>query len=796
MIVKDPKRFEAFIWYHLLEHLIYPIKDFHRELISLTRHDRVAIAAPRGHAKAQSLDSKVLTPNGWKTIGSLKEGDLVIGSNGKPTKVVKLHPIQEMELYRVETRDGRSTLCNEAHLWTVQTPSNTKDRLVTKTVKELSKNFMSRRYDKRNSTFYTEYRHFLPTVKPIQFEEKDFIVDPYTLGAWLGDGTSSCSGITTADPEILEFFPYKILNPKQKYVYSLKGLRPKLREINVLNNKHIPEEYLRGSVKQRELLLQGLIDTDGYIHKDGLRFGFCNKSKKLIEGVTALIRSLGGTATVGENWTRFDKNSELNHSYIITGRVPKGITPARLKRKALRWKGSLKTRSAIVSIEKESVGLGRCITVASKDGLYVTDDYMLTHNSSIFSFFYPLYVALENPRTNILLVSATGALAEAMLARSKSELEVSSSLREFYGEQTSNGKKWTNEEIHLQNGSIIMAKGAGKQIRGFRPDLIIADDLETDDIVISSDRRNKFDHWFWTDLLGTTLKHSQIIVVGTILHPESFLAEIINKPPNPWYTRLYKALKEDGTSLWPDQWPVDVLHARREEMGSYAFDQEYMNTPIPDDQRTFQPEWIKEFEQEPENCTYFTTIDPAIKTGDKHDYTAIVTCAVDMKQNIYVVDYINRKMLPSETIDKIFEVYEKWDPATIAIESIGYSELLQLNINKRKKETGLYPVIKDLKSGGVKKNLRIERLQPFAEQGKIHIKKHHHELRTQLLRFPSPRGHDDLIDALSYQLDIIKAPSKVAERINPECFIAGIERKRRNKVKKPIWGNQHLRGYL
>ena len=421
--------------------------------------------------------------------------------------------------------------------------------------------------------------------------------------------------------------------------------------------------------------------------------------------------------------------------------------------------------------------------------------------STYFSFFYPLYLALEKPGTKIMLVSATSTFAQKWVTRIRTELDGNPTIVESYGKQE--GKPWTTEELHLKNGSILLAKGAEGQIRGERPDVIIADDLENDEMVVSVERRNKFDEWFWESLVGTMMPWSQIIVIGTLLHPESFLSEIVNETPEPrhgWESTIYRAICEDGSALWPDMWPLNILDDYRRERGTYAFEQEYMNNPIPDDLRQFQKKWFHYFTDLPKQMTIFVTVDPAIETHSKADETAIVTCGIDPLRNIFVLETLNKRLLPSETIDTLFKIYERWESkgykvSGIGIEIEGFQRKLKYDFLEERKRRGVHPRVFELKSGGRRKGLRVEGLQPFYEDGKIH---HREQLRgghleTQLLRFPSPRCRDDLPDALAYQLDIIKAAPKDVERINPKSFLAVVEARRRRAGKAGIWGQKNVR---
>lgn len=405
--------------------------------------------------------------------------------------------------------------------------------------------------------------------------------------------------------------------------------------------------------------------------------------------------------------------------------------------------------------------------------------------STYYSLFYPLFMALEYPGIEILLVSATGTLAEGWLHRIKTELEGNHSLMSFYGAQNpkmgNQRGKWTNDECHLLNGSVILAKGAGRQIRGVHPQILVGDDLETDEMVANPELMKKFDRWFWTDLMGMFKDSlaSQVIIVGTILHPESFLANMIAKPPHQWVTKFYAAIKEDGTSLWPEGFPLTMLNNIRKERGEYFFSQEYMNTPIPDNLRVFQKKWLQYYEDVPPGGVYFTTVDPAISQATQADYTAIVTCRVDVDRNIHVVEVINKRLLPGEIVDAIFNVYTRYRPSIIGIETVGFQKMLKHDVEQERNKRHLYPLIRELKSEGRRKELRIQALQPFFESGKIFIKKSQEELITQLLRFPSAKIKDDVIDALAYQLDIIYPATEKQQVLDPDTVMATLREAKR-----------------
>jgi len=219
-----------------------------------------------------------------------------------------------------------------------------------------------------------------------------------------------------------------------------------------------------------------------------------------------------------------------------------------------------------------------------------------------------------------------------------------------------------------------------------------------------------------------------------------------------------------------------------------------MNNPIPPELRKFQRQWFKYFESEPPGCNYYTAVDPAIETKNVNDETAIVTIAVDHHDNAYVVEVFNKRMLPSEIIDRIFETYKRFK-STIGIEIVGYQRMLEQEVKKQRMERGLYPVIVELKSGGRRKTVRIEAMQPRFEHGKIYFKKGMDTLESQLLRFPSPRTHDDCPDSLSYALSMAHPSSAPQTKVNPDSFDAALEEIEGYTQDRKIFGRHRVRSW-
>jgi len=386
--------------------------------------------------------------------------------------------------------------------------------------------------------------------------------------------------------------------------------------------------------------------------------------------------------------------------------------------------------------------------------------------SHFWTLYYPLFKALSCPGTSIIIVSASATLAEKFLMKIKRELELNSDLIAQYGTQET--KTWRNNLLHLSNGSMLEAIGANGRIRGNRPDIVIMDDLENDMNVRSEDIQLHMVHWFKEAVINTLTVDGQIIIVGTPLHPMSFLSRILDKDISvlhsydKWVIKHFGARGEDGKSVWPQHYTTAWLDEKEDEIGPAAFAQEYMGNPVPDELRPFKPEMIQWYKELPKRLIFTTTVDPAATTGNESDYTAIVTVGTDADGTMYVADAIRGRWEPDEIIEKIFQQYLTYGSRTIAIEEVAFSNMLRKQLEKemlrRHLPLNVVALKKDNSSMGIKKTLRIEGLQPHIKAGWMLFSHAHKDLETELLCFPG--RHDDLLDALAYQLDIIQPASK------------------------------------
>jgi len=365
--------------------------------------------------RAQPVDARVLTPLGWRAIGSLQVGDLVIGSDGMPTPVLGVHPQGRKDVYRVMAQDGASTLACAEHLWAVRTPDDEKHGKPHRVLQTQEMIGSLRRHHQR--------RYELPVLSgPARFVPRPVPMDPYALGLLLGDGCitgRTTPSFTTADPELAEALGRALAGvevvPKSGVDYVLRNrahvgrggptnpVTGTLRELDLIGtdsrSKFIPLEYLLNAPEVRVALLQGLLDSDGgpvTQASRSCRIQYTTCSPRLRDDVVFLVRSLGGIAYVrtrpaeGRRPGRA-RGRDVHHrsdAHVLDIRLPAGIAPFRLGRKAERYRtfGAGRPMRMIESIEPAGEAECVCISVGASDSLYVTDDFLVTHNTLNGSF--------------------------------------------------------------------------------------------------------------------------------------------------------------------------------------------------------------------------------------------------------------------------------------------------------------------------------------------------------------------------------------------------------------------------
>jgi hypothetical protein len=333
----------------------------------------------------------------WSTMGELTIGDRIFAPSGKPATVTAVHPVAELRpMYRVTTTDGRSLIASESHLWTVRDDRESHDP--TRAWKTLTTGRIlaeGLRYKAAGSIRWRmPVQHAL-----VDLPERALPIDPYVLGAWLGDGTSAdgtlttgigdleaqCSALEGAGALVTSRVETRPGTWRVRMHVGGRPLRVALRECGLLGSKHVPNGYLTASVEQRLALLAGMLDTDGSVTAGG-DVSFTNKNGDLARAVQFLARSLGWNARLSSFVPKIDGRA-CGIAWRVTFCLRDGdLIPFRLPRKATRWtpRANSLRGTGIASIEPVETEPSTCIAVDSDDHLFLAGrDLVPTHNTTI-----------------------------------------------------------------------------------------------------------------------------------------------------------------------------------------------------------------------------------------------------------------------------------------------------------------------------------------------------------------------------------------------------------------------------
>lgn len=383
--------------------------------------DELFYGGQAGGGKALEINSLVLTPTGWAKIGALKVGSKVCGTDGTVQEVIGVFPQGVRPLYRVTMRDGASVLADPDHQWLAwRTHSNSKkNNVITSgpssarkwtTAQMFEEMSQGRRADGRTRGFA------LPVTAPVRFSvagqlkgRGKFVgreIDPYLLGLTLGDGCiqPKTVSVVTEDPEIAERI-YAIADEGSVRAYEIKpglnnyhfrggflvGLRTALQRLDLAgtkaHDKFIPRQYLFAPEDVRWELLRGLMDTDGWAEPKRALY-FCSVSERLAEDVKHLVMSLGGVASSTDRIPTYTHNGERREgqrAYTVRIKLPnpeKAFALTRKREVARGLKHQCEGR-IVESIEYERDGEAVCIAVSNPNSLYITEGFIVTHNSAL-----------------------------------------------------------------------------------------------------------------------------------------------------------------------------------------------------------------------------------------------------------------------------------------------------------------------------------------------------------------------------------------------------------------------------
>lgn len=376
------------------------------------RFDVVPYLRFQGEWGPQPLDAKVLTPRGFVRMGDLKVDDRVISRDGTATRVQAVLPRGEKQVYRVTFSDGAITECCDNHRWLTQTYTERqqsrrhgREIASVKALSDIRASLKTPWCAGRNGE--PQYNHSIPVPAPVQLEHRDVPLDPYVLGALLGDGGLTgttilfCSADAWIVKQIVDRLPdgYSVNRKSlREYDYTISRgyacgsdentMMTALRNLGVWGcrgwEKFIPESYKNNDVDTRLAVLRGLMDTDGTAKLT--HASFKSTSERLALDVVDLVRSLGGLAYVNHVavplYYKQRPHLTPRPQWRVIVTMPDGINPFTLPRKVRRVRWNARTlKRFIVDVHPARRTDVQCISVEHPSQTYVTDDFVVTMNT-------------------------------------------------------------------------------------------------------------------------------------------------------------------------------------------------------------------------------------------------------------------------------------------------------------------------------------------------------------------------------------------------------------------------------
>lgn len=470
---------------------------FQKEIVQTAVANRFTICKlPRQVGKLLPDTALIPTPTGFVKMADLQVGSQVFGTDGKPCNVVFVSEQQQVDMYRITFDNGDVVECCKDHQWTVydrlnqsvQQINNTRVRYTHREITDTTENLYKSHWYRDNARGYREYAYYIPNTEPVQYPHKELLIDPYLLGLWLGDGTNANRDLT-CHADHVEFYesqgvvfgPNRVDPEERPTLFTAPILNFEIAEIRAIGigrsttgvkTKRIPSDYLLSSVNQRIALVQGLMDTDGFIEKNGVCcIQLTRKNQPLIEDVYTLLCSLG----IKVFRTQFEATDSERLQFTVARdqfdvcRIPHKLSRQKLTLSRGRYVRSRTIHKIEPLIDK---AVGRCIQVDSPNHLYLcTPAYIPTHNTTTVASLLLWYV-LFNENFSVAILANKQAQAYEILDRITSSFE-------YLPKWLQQGVvEWNKGRVELANGSKIIASATSSSaIRGTSQNLIYLDEF-------------------------------------------------------------------------------------------------------------------------------------------------------------------------------------------------------------------------------------------------------------------------------------------------------------------------------
>jgi len=427
--------------------------------------------------------------------------------------------------------------------------------------------------------------------------------------------------------------------------------------------------------------------------------------------------------------------------------------------------------------------------------------------STIGSVAYPIWRAINNPNIRILIAQNSMSNAKKKTNSIKAIFETNELLQVLFPEIMPKGKNPWSSECLTVNRRLAAPEGTfepcgtGTAVTSRHYDLIIEDDTVAPDFdqmtseiqqptQIEIDKAIGFHKMCHPLLLHPT--KAQIVIIGTRWAPKDLIGWIFENGPGYKIIsrsalekpgRIGEPATEDqgGVPIW-DRFNSSVLEELKSDagVGLFMFYMLYLNIPTAAINQVFKREYIHYYDKMPRDLLFCTSVDPAptseAATNTDSDYNVILTTGLNPKTGeIYIVHYNRERIDPGDVIDRIFSHYRAYKPLVVRVEGVAYQRTLCYWITRRQEQCGERFYIEEVKNARISKNARILGLQPWYAADKVYMKKEHTDLERELLSFDptkkSGTGHDDVVDALSMQIDFWTKMCESAKQEEDELLI-------------------------
>jgi len=719
---------------------------------------RLIVCMPPRHKL--ELDTPVATTSGWKTIETIKAGDYVYGSDGRPQLVTGKSEVYEEELYEVTTDEGESFVTDGAHRWaavrSVRTSKNGQRSTRQENVVVSTKDIADCKLRKDRAT------KLVP--RPcLDFPEADLPVDPYVLGVWLGDGHSNQAIITSPDGDrhILrrefERRGYVTTNQKTPSTFGVLALRATLRdELNVLGNKHIPDIYLRGSFDQRMDLLRGLMDTDGTISAKGQCF-FAQSDKPMIQSVRKLLWSLGIKNTV-QSYQPVLEGSICKRAYNVSFYHD---DVSNIPRKQGRCKAPTGFGSAIYANAKRlnCRGLVQCISVENADQVFLVGRSMtptMNSKSEMASYLMPSWFLGRNPKLKIIQATHNTELA-VRFGRKVRDLIDDPHYQEIFPDTKLKDDNKGAGNWQTSAGGEYFAAGVGSAVTGRGADLFVIDDPHSEQDALSE---TAFDHayeWYTSGPRQRLQPGGSIIVVMTRWGKRDLVGRLLAQQASDpladqWEVVEFPAILPSDEVLWPEFWTKDAMLSIKASLPLPKWSAQWQQKPTSAEAAIVKREWWREWEKEelPPVKYIIQAYDTAFSKKETADYSAITTWGVfdedeSGREAIILLDARRGRWNFPELKEIAFSEHSYWEPDMVIVEAKASGRPLIDELQKRGVPAVGFSPGRKAGGGGVDKTTRMHLVSPLFESGVVWApsnKRFAEEVIEEVASFPAG-DHDD-----------------------------------------------------